>query len=274
VFRLTHIIILAFPYVRLPGRASNSVDLGGSVKFLNLLCAVFLLVLTIGCCASSHQTTFKEPIHPTTEQNLIQYLEDSTVVLLERNVFGTLEASCAGVWISPSTILTAKHCIQSETPRPTYPTPAGKLVQFRTKTEFANSATESHYAIVTAASVTRDLALVQSLDLPSHSIVTLSQKQLFSGDRLHIVGHTNGFEYTYLPGVVSHLRKMRVDGGRPRIIQVFSGVWLGNSGGGAFDLEGNLVGICSFITPQVPHMSFFIHVDEVRNFLKSEALTF
>jgi S1-C subfamily serine protease len=49
-------------------------------------------------------------------------------------------------------------------------------------------------------------------------------------------------------------------------MQVSAPVWFGNSGGGAFNDEGEIVGIASFIM-KGPSLGFFIPVDSIRPFL-------
>jgi S1-C subfamily serine protease len=51
-------------------------------------------------------------------------------------------------------------------------------------------------------------------------------------------------------------------------MQVSAPIWYGNSGGGAFDAEGSLVGIASF-KALAPNVAFYVHLETIREFLLS-----
>ncbi len=238
------------------------------MKFFNLIYTILLFVLTIGCCISTYEVKSRPLVKQTTEVQLIENLENSTILLFTYNSEQEIEGFCAGVWISPSTILTAKHCIQEDD---TYHL-IGSIVKFRTNFEYTQGINEDYFGMVAALSSNSDLALIKSVSSVSHNIAVLSNKIAHDGDLLHIVGHTNGFFFTYLPGTVSRVRNIVDKGYIQQYIQIYSGVWLGNSGGGAFDSHGNLVGIASFITTQAPNISFFVSTKEIGKFLKEENL--
>jgi S1-C subfamily serine protease len=59
-----------------------------------------------------------------------------------------------------------------------------------------------------------------------------------------------------------------------KIIQISAPVWLGNSGGGAFDEDGRLIGICSWISKNGPQLTFFVHRDAINKFIVDNVTNF
>jgi S1-C subfamily serine protease len=88
--------------------------------------------------------------------------------------------------------------------------------------------------------------------------------------RVHVVGHPVGFWWTYSSGYVSNTWS-DIEGPEPmrgQMLQVSAPVWNGNSGGGAFDEKGHLIGIASWISKAGPQLSFFVHRDVIIKFMK------
>jgi S1-C subfamily serine protease len=127
---------------------------------------------------------------------------------------------------------------------------------------------QARLAALIARDETIDLALLSALGAPmAHPYAYVSGAPIASGDRVHIVGHTTGLPYSYTPGWISDIRG--IPGPEPihgQFIQVFSGAWGGNSGGGMWDESGGLIGICSFRTTGAP-LTFFVARDTVADFL-------
>ena len=84
------------------------------------------------------------------------------------------------------------------------------------------------------------------------------------GEHIFVVGHPRGMYWTYAEGTVSAYRNESSVG---KVVQVNATVWFGNSGGGVFDADGKLLGICSRLT-KVPQMNYYVHLDSVKKFLK------
>ena len=72
--------------------------------------------------------------------------------------------------------------------------------------------------------------------------------------------------YTHAEGTVSAYRGDE-SSGIGKVVQVNATIWFGNSGGGVFDYQGRLVGICSRLT-RVPMMNYFVHLDSVKRLVK------
>lgn len=129
-----------------------------------------------------------------------------------------------------------------------------------------------------------DLALIEAggKNLPKHDIAEVALENPGVGERLHVIGQPKGLYWSYIEGVVSAYRETlpeerslvtelnEIDVIGP-YLQVSAPVWYGNSGGGAFDSEGKLVGIASFLTGS-PVSCFFIHADVIRGLLKNHRI--
>lgn len=89
------------------------------------------------------------------------------------------------------------------------------------------------------------------------------------GDRAYTIGASAGYYSTFGVGYISNIRAPAARG-RELFIMVEAGITYGNSGGGMFDAEGNLMGIPSFmlITPG-KSMGFCIPVNTVKRMFKS-----
>lgn len=67
----------------------------------------------------------------------------------------------------------------------------------------------------------------------------------------------------------AHQYPLKVAAGVPGddLLQLSGAVWLGNSGGGAFNEDGELIGVCSWIDEGYPGVAFFVHADHVRDLM-------
>ena len=212
----------------------------------------------------------------------------------EKDAKAELRAYCTGVWVSKDTILTAEHCVDDlgrpeEDPRRAMIRellgmpkdrwdPTGQplwISAFGEVSEGAKKLRGSHRATVLAVDWEHDLALVkvnkeEMATVAAHPVATLAREgSLHVGDDVHIVGHTVGMWWSYTRGWVAQVRPGMdgPDGDKKYdCVQVSAPVWFGNSGGGAFNANGELIGISSFIR-KVPNMSFFVDTEHLRTFL-------
>lgn len=133
--------------------------------------------------------------------------------------------------------------------------------------------------VVLAVSPSHDLALVEASgrNLPAHDIAYVGDENPAIGERVSVVGQVKGLYWTYVEGTVAQYRNDIPERLKPvsevneigfvgPYLQVSAPVWYGNSGGGAFDMDGHLVGIASFMTG-APHSCYFIHADVIRAML-------
>jgi S1-C subfamily serine protease len=135
--------------------------------------------------------------------------------------------------------------------------------------------------VVLAVVPEHDLALIEASggNLPSHEVAEVGEENPAIGEKISVVGQVRGLYWTYVEGTVAQYRTDIPERGKPvsevneigfvgPYLQVSAPVWYGNSGGGAFDMDGKLVGIASFLTG-APHSCYFIHPDVIRGFLKA-----
>lgn len=241
----------------------------------------FFLLLTlvatflVGCC--THSSFPVQNSENLAKYKYINYLQNATVAL-QYSEEGEFKTFCSGVWIAPTKILTAKHCVTAESETDAV---EGAIIRYRTFQEMepeivppAPNSHEPHYALVLATDPVSDLAIISTIDQPFHATAHIRQEPIFTGMGVHIVGHTIRLEYTYLEGIVSGIRKMDIDDSPPhKVVQISSAAFKGNSGGGAFDDNGGIVGICSFVSLRAPDMSFFVSADAINTFLEREKIT-
>lgn len=231
-----------------------------------------LLAIGSGCCASTKAIITPQTTDEVNEE-AVNKMQDSTVALV-RGSKGEREAYCGGVWIEHDTILTAAHCVEMEgrsileTPPWEEYNPIGDIIAFMNYSDIDNEE-NVWIGVVNQHDKNRDLATLQVLGNSSkHSIAKILKKDVNSGKILHVMGHPAGIVWTYTRGYVAKIRKVNVaDESNVKVVQVSAPIWFGNSGGGAFDSDGNLVAICSLINTRAPNISFFIHKDEILEFL-------
>jgi len=231
-------------------------------NFRNLFRIGFLSFLIGGCCTGTadivmngHDVNHVQP--PEIQRKVaIEKLLRSTIAIIDDD--GTIKLPvCTGVWISKNLIVTAAHCVDDD-----------KLV-FDYATADDYKAQKSHKSTLVGIDKDTDLALLYAPREDEHPVVSFSKELIYPGDPVDLVGHPIGYDWTYMKGHVSAIR-LNMKGPNDKIdkvVQISAPVWMGNSGGAAFDAAGNLVGICSWINKSGPQLSFFIHKDVVEEFL-------
>jgi hypothetical protein len=78
------------------------------------------------------------------------------------------------------------------------------------------------------------------------------------GEKVYSLGAPIGLERSFGDGIVSGLRQWE----GVRIVQNSAPTWHGSSGGGLFDARGNLVGITTAISSDIPNMNFSIAAED------------
>jgi S1-C subfamily serine protease len=246
---------------------------------------LLLGILWIGACAGCG--TIPSPATPHRE--LAALLEVETVALVrlvdnegDPDENGHPTMYCSGVWISPRSILTAGHCIEgagepdinhllrSLDPDIATWDPIGQEVLFAQQVDVSNS-----YWTAKVSGFNKDLDLglitVNSPGPVNHPWALISTEEISDGDRVEIVGHPMGHTWCYVEGLISSTMpaEPNADGVPMPTLLVQGPVSPGNSGGGAFDTNGNLVGIASYFSKSMGSMSFFVHRDGILRFLRS-----
>jgi S1-C subfamily serine protease len=173
---------------------------------------------------------------------------------------------CAGVWVADEWILTANHCLVDEADD-------GSITDVPSAAfEIAESIGFHYRAEVVFRDPEHDLALLRAKTWPIHRTAVIAYESPAPGTHVHVVGHPGGFLYTYATGQV--MAPVRHDARLPDgpDLQVQVPVAPGNSGGGAFDDEGHLVGLMDGMLETLPGEGFFVPVEVIHAFLKASHL--
>ena len=247
-------------------------------RALRALLAVFAATLT--ACASA-------PKAPSSRQLAVNLeLETVALVRLANSVGipddnGKLTMYCSGVFVSPTVILTAKHCVAllGMTPEQMIahmlemdegvepPNPVGATARFSTEDDYKRGRFWTGKVLAVGDDDLGAILVDAPMASPTYARIDLGD--IYAGDKVEIVGHPGGYTWSYAEGLVSSVRMTEPDPhGRPQAtIQAAIPVGHGDSGGGLFDASGNLIGIFSYVDSRVPGMGFCVHRDAVRAFL-------
>lgn len=231
-----------------------------------------LLVALLGACCSSGP----KPVSPVPANDRARELTSKTVALVAVDEEeGTTRAYCTGVWVGPKTIMTAAHCVE--------PSPLAAFLGVEEHYRYAvrddifvnGSAVEAKYPVTHEADVSvrdeaHDIALLTVAgQTPSHGIASLGPNPE-QGQRVQSMGHSKGLWWSYSSGDVAAIRFAPL-GSEPMLwVQSTASISPGNSGGGLFDEEGRLVGICSrgIASARAQNLNFFVHTDYLRALLE------
>lgn len=121
----------------------------------------------------------------------------------------------------------------------------------------------------------RDLALIEIQGPIENTQAATVATEVTRGETAYIVGNPVGFNNNLTKGVVSHIKReipslSGHDGSRV-FTQIDGGVWFGNSGGGLFNEEGELIGVVIMVYRPAPHMGFAVDLQDVHEFLEDPA---
>lgn len=187
-----------------------------------------------------------------------------------------LKPYCAGVWITKDAFVTAAHCvddigepIERQTLRQKMGTAIWKGLGFPPWNPIGQETIYSAFGDISDSEVVKlrvthpcrimsydaehDLAWIQALPdsvdpIPEHLTVKIAETARI-GEDIDIMGHTTGLWWSYTRGWIGAVRPnydIDSDDEKPAdLIQVSANIWHGNSGGGAFNQRGELLGIVS-----------------------------
>lgn len=227
---------------------------------------MFLVGMLIGACARP-QTVVLDP--PASHEAQARDLTAKTVALVMPTEEGTLRAFCSGVWVSGWGILTANHCLEGAQPgEPMLYATADDVV---TGDKGFRSLFLPRDASVLAVDEVHDLALLRASEPPSHGTAGVARGVIEPGQWCQVMGHSIGLYFSYSTGDIAAIRKGVVDLGdgseEVTWIQATAPISPGNSGGGMFDAEGQLIGIADASFRRGQSLNVFIHRDHIAAFL-------
>lgn len=234
-------------------------------KIFWILTLLLSLGFSFGCCATGAVGSTQ---HPTIQN--AEHIRDAVVALTTDDG----DVYCSGVWLTKEYFVTAHHCVSDEEDQVELGTPVSYTTYDHIKLTLPQSAPYRNFlGIVVAEDDSSDLALVKSIhDIPHHIAELDTSEELLPGMPVQIMGHTIGLEYTYMEGVVSAVRHVDMRPFMPHntmMVHITSLIGPGNSGGGAFDEHGHLIGIASFHNKRTAGAAFFVHRDKVAELLST-----
>jgi len=226
-----------------------------TAKGMQLVFMSFAIAL-MGCLCST-QAPVKDAITSPSRKEFVERLEDKTVALTAINSEGNMAAYCSGVWIGTNKILTAAHCVESR-----------DVTLYMIKNDVGKDI--ARLSIKVKIDQKSDLALLMTdpESTPPHRIAMISKVKPYAGLKVFVEGHTTGMWWTFSEGVVSSNIRTIFEEGKTPAIQISAPAWFGNSGGGAFNDDGDLVGICSWLSVKGPNLTFFVPNDTLKEFVK------
>ena len=121
-----------------------------------------------------------------------------------------------------------------------------------------------------------DLALI-SCQTPKDyncSVKIGSSNEIKMGEKVFAIGNPMGLDWTYTEGVVSSFRNKQIGQHEISVIQIQTPLNHGNSGGGLYSENGNLVGINTWIYEKAKSegLNFSISIDELIKTLNPDLL--
>lgn len=217
------------------------------------------LVLALAACVPTHRP---QTPHTTSAADL----ERKTVALVRSGLEGP-QAYCTGVWVGEDLIVTSQHCVEER-----------DVVSYVTRDDVLADDEDEVEAIrrgvVVARDEDHDLALIRAKLPPVHDTALVGTDTgagvaPIVGQNVQTMGNPLGQWWSYSTGQVSALRVMAVNGLTSMwFVQTTAPISPGNSGGGLFDDDGNLIGIAHAYMPRGENLNFFIHAKYVAALLK------
>lgn len=257
------------------------------MKFLRLFPLVLLVLLCSCVRLSNPKVPDKVSLAKDLRSETIALYAPKRVISIidgEIHIDVKLKLFCSGVWVSDTEILTASHCVEA------FHDPdnvLGAPMIYVTADEAGNPGdkpTDYHWAMVTWHDNVHDLSLLAVAHSagdtvlpgdqfrPEHKVAKVAHDNPVQGEHLEFMGHPSRLNWTYFEGYMAAIRPDFPEAAQELgfvgpWLQVSAPIWHGNSGGGAFNEYGELVGICSYGDDGTPNNGFFVATITLRKFL-------
>lgn len=228
--------------------------------------SLFLFGLFVGACAHSAQA----PVSPE-QATVIGGMTDKTVALVQRDDEGDARAYCTGVWVGPRTFVTAFHCVDEDDG-------VREIIDYATHSDVYDPgdlherpAFLTRPAMLVARDPDHDLALVRDPSPPVHQIARCALGPIQVGQRALKMGMGLGMWWSYAAGDVAALRMSAISD-LTVWVQATTPISPGDSGGGLFDADGDLLAITQASRRDGQNMNFFVHAQHVDALLRGSGL--
>ena len=183
------------------------------------------------------------PAADLSSEDLFAKLSPGIVRINISTASGSQTGMGSGVVIARDTVLTNCHVAE-----------AGAVLQVK-------SGSATYNARLVLADEAHDLCKLDVPLLKAETVPIGASKALRTGQRVVALGAPKGLDLTISEGIVSSLRQ--VDDGT--LIQTTAPVSPGSSGGGLFDMHGNLVGIVTFQMSSGQNLNFATPAEWIAN---------
>lgn len=262
---------------------------------------VFVIGLFLSACVSNNTTKIEAQTKIADSDSspaaIIEMSKDATIAFVSQSLRKDehFYPQCSGFWIDKDTIMTAAHCAQgaahmekvrkfplkdrdeADHKIPKVKNPTGFMMTYIVEDEVTGIntvPTRTHKAKVVAIDEKRDMALLkaEANNMPRHGWFHLAQQLPRVGDKVYVVGHQSDLYFTAMDGMLAAVRPnypfdpnddFNVAG---PVIQVYSSIYKGNSGGPVISEKGEVIGVVSFIT-HVPNQGFAVALPSMRQFI-------
>ena len=196
-------------------------------------------------------------------------------------------AFCSGVWISQNMILTANHCVEGYVDHindlfdmnQEYKDAAISYVTPSEVNDIGWPVKKSHFTSVYYLDTKDDLAILKAVgdEIPEHRSAKLAASSPIVGSDVYTNGSPSSAYFSFRKGMVSAYRNDMSKAGLEReihgpFLQACIAISFGDSGGGLFDEDGNLIGIASFMSGEAQDTGFYIHLQTIRKLMMEHQL--
>ncbi len=189
-----------------------------------------------------------------------------TVALVTYTKSGEVRPFCSGVWVGPTTILTANHCVADDEP--------GEEVLYAILSDTMSDPIMPHIGTMYVHDEDHDLALLRTPPTPfNHAVARLSQAPVVQGQQCFTMGMPLGLWWSFSSGDIASVRLLDTGHGMGELeyVQVTAPISPGNSGGGLFNSQGLLIGIAHAQMPRGQNLNLYTSGTYVKALLAAKA---